>query len=283
MAIPTVQPPQAVSAAGGAFVPHWMGDLFDRPRGGQDVLLIAGPCSVTEHNITVRVAEVLAAAGVTAYRGGAYKPRTNPDSFQGAGRAGLAMLAAAKAATGLPIVTEVLDVRELDAVLAVADIVQIGARNMQNTVLLKEVGRSGRPVLLKRGPAATIAETVGASEYVLGEGNPWVILCERGLRTFEPLYRYTLDLLAVPILQERTGLPVIVDPSHAPGRRDLVTRAAKAAIAVGADGLIVEADENPDQARSDGAQQLWAAEFPSFVEQIRRIADAEGRRLLRGA
>ena len=263
MTIPTVQPLETASAAGGAFVPHWMGDLFDRRRGGKDVVLIAGPCSVTEHSITVRVAELLAAAGVTAYRGGAYKPRTNPDSFQGAGREGLAMLAAAKAATGLPIVTEVLD-----------------ARNMQNTVLLKEVGRSGRPVLLKRGPAATIAETVGASEYVLGEGNPWVILCERGLRTFEPLYRYTLDLLAVPILQERTGLPVIVDPSHAPGRRDLVARAAKAAIAIGADGLIVEADENPDQALSDGPQQLWAAEFPAFVEQIRRIADAERRRLL---
>jgi 3-deoxy-7-phosphoheptulonate synthase len=264
-------------------VPGWLFELFGRERPASDIVLVAGPCSVSRLDQTVRVAQVVAAAGATAYRGGAFKPRSRPDAFQGAGADGLEMLRAAKAATGLPIVTELLDIRDLEAVLAVADIIQVGARNMHNTPLLKELGRTGCPVLLKRGMSATIDETVGAAEYVLCGGNPWVILCERGIRTFETAYRFTLDLMAVPMLQERLGLPVIVDPSHAPGRRELVTRLSKAAIAIGADGIIVEVDENPDDALSDGPQQLSSAEFSAYATEIHRAASTEGRQVARAA
>lgn len=239
--------------------------------------LYAGPCSVQDTGRTVRVARQLSAVGVTAFRGGAYKPRTSPDAFQGHGEAGLEMLREAKAATGLPIVTELLDVRDLDAVLDVADVVQVGARNMQNTGLLKALGQTDHPVLLKRGFAATIDETVKAAEYVVKGGNGRVILCERGIRTFETAYRFTLDLTAVPLLRRQSGLPVFVDPSHGPGKRDLVTAVSKAAVAVGADGLIVEVDEDPESALSDRDQQLYSADFAAYAEEVRRIAEGEGR------
>ncbi len=245
-------------------------------------VLIAGPCSVVATDVTVRVAQQVKAGGATMFRGGAFKPRSDPQSFQGLGERGLEMLEEAKAATGLPIVTELLDVRDLERVLAVADLMQVGARNMQNAGLLRELGRTDCPVLLKRGLAATIDETVKATEYIRREGNERVVLCERGIRTFETAYRFTLDLTAVPILQERSGLPVLVDPSHAPGRRDLVTRLSKAAAAVGADGLIVEVDEDPDSALSDGPQQLRSAEFRAYASAVCRVAEAEGRRVLRG-
>jgi 3-deoxy-7-phosphoheptulonate synthase len=241
--------------------------------------LIAGPCSVVDPEQTLRVAAAVQAAGATMFRGGAFKPRSDPRAFQGLGTEGLRQLAEAKAHTGLEIVTEVLDVRDLDDVLAVADVVQVGARNMQNTGLLKALGQAGKPVLLKRGLAATIDETVKAADYIRCEGNERVILCERGIRTFETAYRFTLDLAAVPLLQERSGLPVIVDPSHAPGRRDLVTRLSKAAVAVGADGLIVEVDERPDEALSDPAQQLAVETFPAYAASIGASLALEGRHL----
>ena len=195
-------------------------------------------------------------AGATLLRGGAYKPRTSPYAFQGLGQEGLRLLAEAKAETGLPIVTELMDMRDLDAVLEVADVVQIGARNMQNYPLLAEIGRSGRPALLKRGLSSTLDELLMAAEYILKEGNPNVMLCERGIRTFETAYRFTLDLMAVPVLKELSHLPVIVDPSHAAGRRDLVLPLSLAAAAVGADGIIVEVHPNPDEAICDGPQAL---------------------------
>jgi 3-deoxy-7-phosphoheptulonate synthase len=231
--------------------------------------------------LTVRVARQVKEDGAAMFRGGAYEPRSKPEAFQGLGKRGLAMLARAKAETGLPIITELLDVRDLDDVLEVADLIQVGARNMQNTGLLKELGQTDRPVLLKRGLAATIEETVNAAAYILDGGNHRVLLCERGIRTFETKYRFTLDLTAVPILQELSGLPVFVDPSHAPGRRDLVTRLSKAAVAVGADGLIVEVDEDPPSAPSDPDQQLYSADFAAYAAEIRRMAQAEGRRVLR--
>src|SRR5690606_32476766 len=206
--------------------------------------------------------------GATMLRGGAYKPRTSPYSFQGLGQEGLKLLAEAKAETGLPIVTELLNLADLDDVLEVADVIQVGARNMQNYSLLVELGRAGRPVLLKRGLSATIEELLMASEYILKEGNEAVMLCERGIRTFETAYRFTLDLLAVPALKELTHLPVIVDPSHAPGRRDLVTPLSLAAAAVGADGIIVEVHPDPDEAVCDGPQQLVADEFAAFAARV---------------
>jgi 3-deoxy-7-phosphoheptulonate synthase len=239
--------------------------------------IVAGPCSVVDAAQAVRVARGVKAGGATMLRGGAFKPRTDPRSFQGLGHAALALLQDAKAATGLPIVTEVLDVRDLDAVLAVADVVQVGARNMHNAPLLRALGRADRPVLLKRGLAATIDEVVKAADYVRIEGNERVILCERGIRTFETAYRFTLDLAAVPLLQQRAGLPVLVDPSHAAGRRDLVLPLSRAAAAVGADGVLVEVDEAPDEALSDGPQQLALADFAAYAADVAAIARATGR------
>ena len=243
--------------------------------------LIAGPCSVTDTDRTIRVAREVKAGQATMFRGGAFKPRRDPHAFQGLGERGLAMLARAGAETGLPIVTELLDVRDLETVHEVADVIQVGARNMHNTGLLKALGQTRRPVLLKRGLAATIDETVKAADYIRAGGNDRVLLCERGIRTFETAYRFTLDLTAVPILQELSGLPVFVDPSHGPGRRDLVSRLSKAAVAVGADGLIVEVDEDPEDAPCDGPQQLYSADFRRYAAEIRIAVEAEGRRIAR--
>jgi 3-deoxy-7-phosphoheptulonate synthase len=218
-------------------------------------------------------------AGATLLRGGAYKPRTSPYAFQGLGQEGLRLLAEAKAETGLPVVTEVMDMRDMDAVLEVADVIQIGARNMQNYPLLAEIGRSGRPALLKRGLSSTLDELLMAAEYILKEGNPNVMLCERGIRTFETAYRFTLDLMAVPVLKQLTHLPVIVDPSHAAGRRDLVMPLSLAAAAVGADGIIVEVHPNPDEAICDGPQQLRSEDFAEYVNAVERAAALAGKAL----
>ena len=256
-------------------------DVAGHSIGPATFTVIAGPCSIVALDPTLRVAGLVKRAGAAMFRGGAFKPRTNPGSFQGLAEEGLRILLEAKRQTGLRIVTEVLDVRDLEAALAVADVIQVGARNMHNTALLKELGRVDCAVLLKRGFAATIDETIGAADYIRHGGNTRIVLCERGIRTFEPAYRFTLDLLAVPILQERSGLPVIVDPSHAPGRRDLVPALSKAAAAIGADGLLVEVDEHPELALSDGPQQLRCEDFGAYMRAVSRVATAEGRRVLR--
>jgi 3-deoxy-7-phosphoheptulonate synthase len=212
-------------------------------------------------------------------RGGAYKPRTSPYSFQGLGGEGLRLLAEAKEQTGLPIVTELMDQRDLDAVLEVADVIQVGARNMQNYSLLAEIGRSGRPVLLKRGLAAQIEELLMAAEYVLKEGNDQVMLCERGIRTFETATRFTLDIMAIPVLKELSHLPVVVDPSHAAGKRDLVLPLSLAAAAAGADGIIVEVHNDPDAAICDGPQAVPTEAFGEYVGQVRQVAAIVGKEL----
>jgi 3-deoxy-7-phosphoheptulonate synthase len=234
--------------------------------------LIAGPCTVESRQQTLEAARAVRDGGGNMFRGGAYKPRTSPYAFQGLGRAGLRLLAEAKAETGLPIVTECMDVRDLDEVLEVADVIQIGARNMQNYALLTEVGRAGRPALIKRGLSSTLDELLMAAEYVVKEGNDQVILCERGIRTFEPAYRFTLDLTAVPVLKERTHLPVFVDPSHAAGRRELVTPLSLAAAAVGADGIIVEVHPSPEDAICDGPQSLATSSFAEYATRVRASA-----------
>jgi 3-deoxy-7-phosphoheptulonate synthase len=246
-------------------------------------LMIAGPCAVASTERTLRVARAVADAGATMLCGGAFKPRTDPRSFQGLGRIGLAMLAQAKQETGLPVVTEIVDVRDLDAVAAVADVVRVRARNMHNYGLLTTLGETDCAVLLERGPSATIDEAVNAARYVLGGGNERVILCERGIRTFETAYRFTLDLAAVPLLKQRSGLKVIVDPSHAAGRRELVRALTKAAIAVGADGIIVEVDDVPATALSDGRHQLELERFDAYMAAVHRAVRVEGRTVLRGA
>ena len=258
---------------------HSVLEIAGRKVGGQSFALIAGPCTVESREQTMQTARAVLDAGATMLRGGAYKPRTSPYAFQGLGQEGLRMLAEAKAETGLPIVTELMDIADVDAVLEVADVVQVGARNMQNYPLLAEIGRSGRPVLLKRGLSATLDELLMAAEYILKEGNPNVMLCERGIRTFENAYRFTLDLMAVPVLKELTHLPVIVDPSHAAGRRDLVTPLSLAAAAVGADGIIVEVHPNPDEAICDGPQQLRADEFAAYARSVEQAAALAGRAL----
>jgi 3-deoxy-7-phosphoheptulonate synthase len=254
-------------------------DIEGRKVGGENFALIAGPCTVESRDQMLQTARVVREAGATLLRGGAYKPRTSPYAFQGLGQEGLRLLAEAKLETGLPIVTELMDMRDMDAVLEVADVVQIGARNMQNYPLLAEVGRSGRPALLKRGLSSTLDELLMAAEYILKEGNPNVMLCERGIRTFETAYRFTLDLMAVPVLKELTHLPVIVDPSHAAGRRDLVLPLSLAAAAVGADGIIVEVHPNPDEAICDGPQALRAEGFAEYAQAVERAAALAGKAL----
>jgi len=256
-------------------------EIGGRKVGGTNFALMAGPCTVENRDQMLASADAVAEAGATMLRGGAYKPRTSPYSFQGLGREGLRLLAEAKERTGLPIVTELLDLRDLDDVLEVADVIQIGARNMQNYSLLAEVGKSGRPALLKRGLSATVEELLMASEYILKEGNENVMLCERGIRTYETAYRFTLDLLAVPALKEQTHLPVIVDPSHAPGRRDWVESMSLAAVAAGADGIIVEVHNDPDKAICDAAQQVPTSDFADLTSKIEVIAEVVGKTVSR--
>ncbi len=252
-------------------------DIDGAKVGGGNFALIAGPCTVESREQTLETARAVADAGASLLRGGAYKPRTSPYAFQGLGQEGLRLLAEAKQQTGLPIVTELIDMRDIDAVLEVADVVQIGARNMQNYPLLAEIGRSGRPALLKRGLSSTLEELVMAAEYILKEGNPNVMLCERGIRTFETAYRFTLDLMAVPVLKELTHLPVIVDPSHAAGRRELVLPLSLAAAAAGADGVIVEVHPNPEEAICDGPQALRADDFADYAQAVEQAARLAGK------
>src|SRR3954453_23393691 len=252
-------------------------EIAGRNVGGRHFTLLAGPCTVESRDQVLSAAEAVLAAGGDMYRGGAYKPRTSPYAFQGLGQEGLRLLEEAKERTGLPIVTELMDVRDVEAVAEVADVVQIGARNMQNYTLLSEVGRSGMPTLIKRGLSSTLEELLMAAEYVLKEGNENVMLCERGIRTFETAYRFTLDLTAIPVLKELTHLPVIVDPSHAAGRRALVTPLSLAAAAAGADGIIVEVHPEPEEAICDGPQQLRTEQFADYAAQVERAAAVAGK------
>jgi len=246
---------------------------------GQKIAVIAGPCSVEGKAEILEVAEAVKKAGASALRGGAFKPRTSPYSFQGLGKEGLEYLREAKKRTGLPIVTELLDTRDVKLVADYADIIQIGARNMQNFILLREVGKIGKPVLLKRGGGATIEELLMSAEYILSEGNRDVILCERGIRTIETYTRNTLDLSAVPVIKKLSHLPVVVDPSHGTGKWDLVAPMARAAVAAGADGLLIEVHPHPDEAMSDGPQSLKIDTFIELMESLQPIARAVGRTL----
>ena len=247
--------------------------------GGDEVQVIAGPCSVESEHQIVTAARAVKSAGGTALRGGAFKPRSSPYSFQGLGKKGLELLAHARKETGLPIVTEALDEEGAHLVAEVADCIQIGARNMQNYSLLRAVGRIRKPVLLKRGMAATITDLLLSAEYILAEGNEQVILCERGIRGFDTTTRNLLDLTAIPIVQRLSHLPIIADPSHGTGLRDKVTPMARAAVAAGADGLMIEVHPNPDRALSDGAQSLYPDQFASLVAELRVIAQAIGRNI----
>ncbi len=247
--------------------------------GSKKIVVMAGPCSVENRKLLISIAKDVKRAGATVLRGGAFKPRTSPYSFQGLGLKGLRFLAEAKKEAGLQVVTELMDIRDLDAVMKYSDIIQIGARNMQNFNLLREVGKTKKPVMLKRGMANTIKELLMSAEYLLSEGNFNVVLCERGIRTFEDATRFTLDISAVPVIKNLSHLPVIVDPSHATGRWGLVGACAKAAIAAGSDGLIIEVHPNPEEALSDGEQSLYPENFEKLMEEIRKIAKAIGREI----
>jgi 3-deoxy-7-phosphoheptulonate synthase len=250
--------------------------------GGAGIVLMAGPCAVENQRQLMTTARAVKAAGAHVLRGGAFKPRTSPYSFQGLKHEGLRLLAQARAETGLPIVTEVLDARQVELVASYADILQVGSRNMQNFVLLEEVGRCRVPVLLKRGMSATLEEYLNAAEYVMSNGNPNVILCERGIRTFEPSTRNTLDLNAVPMLQRHSHLPVLVDPSHGTGHAWMVSRLALAAIAAGADGVLVEVHHDPSNALSDGQHALLPDQFAAMAAQIAAVGRAIGRSMAAG-
>ena len=245
--------------------------------GGKKIHVMAGPCAVEGLSILKEISKEVKKAGATFIRGGAFKPRTSPYSFQGLEEEGLKYLAEARKATGLPFVTELMDPRDIDVVLKYADVIQIGARNMQNFRLLKEVGSYNVPVLLKRGLAATIKDLLMAAEYIMAQGNSKVILCERGIRTFETATRNTLDLNAVPVLKKLSHLPVIVDPSHGAGKWDLVAPMSKAAIAAGADGLMIEVHTKPEEAFSDGEQSLKPAKFKTLMRELKAVAKAVGR------
>jgi 3-deoxy-7-phosphoheptulonate synthase len=245
--------------------------------GDSELVVIAGPCAVEDRDMLLRTARAVRGAGAVMLRGGAFKPRTSPYAFRGVGADGLQLLTEARLATGLPVVTEVMDTRLVELVAQHADMLQIGARNMQNFALLAEVGQCGKPVLLKRGLSATIRELLMAAEYIMAQGNPDVVLCERGIRTFETSTRNTLDIAAVPVLKEETHLPVIVDPSHAGGRRSLVLPLACAAVAAGADGLMIEVHPRPETARSDGEQSLCFEEFSLLMQRLAGFAAAAGR------
>jgi 3-deoxy-7-phosphoheptulonate synthase len=254
-------------------------DVDGRRIGDTFFGLIAGPCSVEYREQTLETARAVAAAGATMLRGGAFKPRTSPYSFQGLGVEALEILREASAETGLPIVTELMDPRHVEEVVEAADVIQIGARNSQNFLLLSEVGRAEKPVLLKRGLSTSVEELLMAAEYVAKEGNERIILCERGIKTFETATRFTLDLGAVAVLKQETHLPVIVDPSHAAGRRDIVLPLARAAAAVGADGIIVETHPRPEEALSDGPQQIPTSEFADFAAEIGAIVTLMGKEI----
>ncbi len=247
--------------------------------GGDEVVVMAGPCAAETEDQVGRTAAAVKEAGASVLRGGAFKPRTSPYSFQGHGEAGLQMLRDAAAQHGMALVSEVMDVTQVGLVGRYADILQVGARNMQNFTLLTELGRTRKPVLLKRGISATIEEWLLSAEYILSGGNPDVILCERGIRTFESSTRNTLDLSAIPVVRKLSHLPIIVDPSHGTGRRDHVVPMARAAVAAGADGLIVEVHCDPDRALSDGAQSLEPDHFRRLMAELRIIAPALGRHL----
>ena len=247
--------------------------------GGSEIVVIAGPCSVESEEQIVAAARAVRDAGATALRGGAFKPRSSPYSFQGLGKRGLELLALAKRETGLPIVTEALDEEGAHVVAETADCIQIGARNMQNYSLLRAVGKIGKPVLLKRGMAATITDLLMSAEYILAEGNGQVVLCERGIRSFDTMTRNLFDLTAIPIVQRLSHLPMIADPSHGTGLRDKVIPMARAAVAAGADGVIVEVHPNPDRALSDGGQSLFPDQFARLVVELRAITGAIGRSL----
>ena len=252
-------------------------DIGGLEVGGNKITVMAGPCSVENKKLLIEIAHKVKKAGATVLRGGAFKPRTSPYAFQGLGLVGLKFLAQAREETGLKVVTELMDVRDIDMVVKYADIIQIGARNMQNFNLLREVGKARKPVLLKRGMANTIKELLMSAEYILAEGNFSVILCERGIRTFEDATRFTLDISAIPVIKSLSHLPVIVDPSHATGKWGLVGSCAKAGIAAGADGLIIEVHPNPEEAFSDGEQSLYPENFALLMKEVSKVAEAVGR------
>ena len=254
-------------------------EIGDVRVGGKELVIAAGPCAVESLEQVLTVARAVKEAGASLLRGGAFKPRTSPYSFQGLGEEGLKILAAAREETGLPVVTEVVDPEGVDLVERYADVIQIGARNMQNFSLLKRCGKAGKPVLLKRGLAATLEEFLMSAEYILAEGNYDVILCERGVRTFSDFSRNTLDLAVVPAVKTRSHLPIVVDPSHGTGRRDKVTAMSRGAVAVGADGLLVEVHHDPDTALSDGPQSLTPGMFASLMGELGQIAPVVGRGL----
>ncbi len=254
-------------------------DLAGVKVGGAEVVIMAGPCSVESREQIAAIAAAVQSSGARALRGGAFKPRTSPYSFQGHGEEALRWMRAAADASGLAVVSEIMDPRALETMLRYVDCLQVGARNMQNFDLLKEVGKVRRPVLLKRGMSATIEEWLLSAEYVLAGGNTQVILCERGIRTFESATRNTLDISAIPVVKKRSHLPILVDPSHGTGRRDKVIPMARAAIAAGADGLLIEVHTNPEKALSDGAQSLYPDQFDRLMGELRIIAPVLGRTL----
>ncbi|MCX5715820.1 MAG: 3-deoxy-7-phosphoheptulonate synthase [Candidatus Omnitrophica bacterium] len=247
--------------------------------GGEKIIVMAGPCSVENRDGLIAIAKKVKAMGASVLRGGAFKPRTSPYSFQGLGEEGLKYLDAARKETGLLIVTELMDIRNIELVVKYADIIQIGARNMQNFDLLKEVGKIKKPILLKRGMSSTIKEFLMSAEYIASEGNLNIILCERGIRTFEDFTRFTFDVNAIPAVKSLSHLPIIADPSHGTGKWNLVSAVSKAAIAAGADGIIVEVHSNPEEAFSDGEQSLLPENFGKMIDDLKKVAEAVGRKL----
>jgi len=245
--------------------------------GGKKIHVMAGPCAVESMPVVIKIAREVKKAGASFIRGGAFKPRTSPYSFQGLGEEGLKILAEARAETGMPVVSEIMDPRDIQVILKYTDIIQIGARNMQNFRLLSEVGSHNKPIMLKRGLSATIKELLMAAEYIMAQGNSNVILCERGIRTFETATRNTLDLNAIPVIKKLSHLPVVVDPSHGAGKWDLVAPMAKAAVAAGADGLMIEVHTNPEEALSDGEQSLTPKKFSTLMKELKAVARAVGR------
>lgn len=275
--IPVLKPYKLVSRE---FKPeNTVVDVSGVAVGGKKIVIIAGPCAVESREMIARIGREVKRGGADILRGGAYKPRTSPYAFQGLGKNGMKYLAEAGRRNRLPVVTEVMDTRDVGLVEKAVDLIQIGARNMQNFNLLKRVGKAKKPILLKRGPMSTIKEFLMSAEYILTRGNFNVILCERGIRTFENATRNTLDLSAVPIIKNLSHLPVIVDPSHATGRRDIIPAVSRAAIAAGADGIMVEVHHDPENALSDGPQSMTPREFSALVKDLKRVTRAVGRAL----